>query len=70
MNRTIHNNEDYWNVHKLHIATVGEINNIAQRLELAHADPCQLLFKEQIKWLISLKIDVMRKNRCKYCNLI
>ena len=65
-----HNHNDYWNAHKLHIETVREINNIARCLEWAHADPCQLVFREQIKWLVQLKINVMKKNRCQYCNLL
>ena len=45
-----------------------EINNLCSIVHFAHNDPRILSLKERLKWLIELKLKILKKGHCSYCN--
>ena len=59
---------NYWNNHNIKYAVYKEIIDTANSLIYAFSNPNELNFKEQLKWLVELKLDIITNNMCRYCN--
>ena len=61
---------NYWNRAKMIKSVTKEIRLTTSALVYATSDPKILSFREQVKWLVELKIKIINSNSCRYCNLL
>ena len=59
---------NYWNPVNIRYSVYEEIINTANALVYAFSNPADLNFKEQVKWLVELKIKLIKNGMCRYCN--
>ena len=60
---------NYWNKEIMVGGVTKEIRSTANSLIYAFSDPKILNLREQVKWLVELKIKSINSNSCRYCNL-
>lgn len=60
---------NYWNRDRMIKSVTEEIRTTTNILVYATSNPEILSFREQVKWLVELKIKIINSNSCRYCNL-
>ena len=59
---------NYWSSYNIKYSVYEEIVNTANALIYAFSNPDMLSFKEQVKWLVELKIKLIKSGMCRFCN--